>query len=405
MRYDIKKNTPVMLNISVTASREEVDAAMEESQENAREILADKLLSLILEKEQLIPMSHPIYSGGTLEAGREYSFIACFDVLPTIDLPDLSELEIYVPAPELPAEELRKLFTPLLRHFATHESVKEKRLPRNGDIAVVDVCGLLGDQLVPGAQASELHFRLEAMPRGDFELDKLIRDLLPGEEGETPIICPENHPFPAFRNREIRLVVKLRALFKENIPKLDENLARRAGFSTLEELKKKMLAEAMARRLDVIRYEAQARLLQSLLDNTDFPIPQQVQTMFLQEIFMEAGEAMRKQNFSEKQIRAQLNILKPEAKRQAAAQAKAHCFLLALAFRDGLQLTQRDWTCALSGMAREEAPEALASRLREQGRDAEVQDRLLAAQAMDYLYRKARKIIIDRNGKSVRPVT
>ena len=110
MQYTLDRSSPVELSISIQAESIEVDAAFRKDPNDPRKTLADTLLSSILEKEHIDPISSPAYEGPELIPGNAYSFSVRFSVLPPIDIPEFSTLEIRVPRPDMEPEELRQLF-------------------------------------------------------------------------------------------------------------------------------------------------------------------------------------------------------------------------------------------------------------------------------------------------------
>ncbi len=402
MQYTLDRSSPVELSISIQAESIEVDAAFRKDPNDPRKTLADTLLSSILEKEHIDPISSPAYEGPELIPGNAYSFSVRFSVLPPIDIPEFSTLEIRVPRPDMEPEELRQLFLGLLRRYAELMPIAESRIPKTGEIVSIDISGLADGMLVPGMQAQNLRLRLEEgagtrMP----EVQALALTLQQGETGRTSLLCPQDHPNPAFRGREVELTVRLNQIFIEKLPTLDEAFAKKLGHASLTELEKKTLTEAMARKLDRIRRKAERELLTQLLDKTDFPIPPHTHSMFLQEALTEARDAMRRQGLDASQISRELTAIQDEAHKQAAQQAKAHCFLLALAFKEGLKVTEKDLDAAIADMARGRNKAALRKDLEERGIISDVQERLLTAKALEHLYKNTRKIVVDRNGDPI----
>lgn len=395
MRYEIQRSGPTGLCLSITADREEVDAAMQRSPERSREELADTLTCAVLEKERLNPVSRPVYDGGMPEAGREYAFTATFDVLPDMHLPDFAELEVRVSAPEPDAEEMRRPFLELLRRHATLSRVEEHSCPQEGDVLSVDIRGESDGQALPGMQARSFRLRMEA--KGSMpELCGILRGLHCGEEGTGEMQCPENYPIAEFRGRPVRLTVRLLEIWEEKLPRFDDAFAVKLGFRNIAELERKLVSEGMARHLKATAAKAKRQLLDELLSKENFSVPAHIGRMFRQEEFREAERFMKSQGLDEE---AAFSVWKQEAVKRADKAAKAHCFLLALAFREGLSVPEKELEAHLTLMAGEEGAGELRKRLEREGTLSDVQERLLAARAMDLLYRRARKIVVDGNGR------
>jgi FKBP-type peptidyl-prolyl cis-trans isomerase (trigger factor) len=105
-----------------------------------------------------------------------------------------------------------------------------------------------------------------------------------------------------------------------------------------------------------------------------------------------AGEVMQK-----------LEELTPEAESSARGQAKAQAFLMALAYREKLVLSQEELKQEIEKMARQNRCDAakLEADLYSNNAVYELQDQLLADKALRYFYTKARKIVIGEDGNEL----
>jgi trigger factor len=135
-----------------------------------------------------------------------------------------------------------------LQGTAASLSPVEARPARVGDVAVVDLVSSDG----PGQRDYVVELGAESVVE---ELEKGIRDLMPGETGEVAW---------ELSDRSTRYVtVTLNDLYEKVLPPLDDGLARAASeFETLEELR----ANISDRILGLLEEEAESRFRMSAVD-------------------------------------------------------------------------------------------------------------------------------------------
>ena len=158
----------------------------------------------------------------------------------------------------------------------------------------------------------------------------------------------------------------------------------------------------MARKIAAIKARAGETLLNGLLDKTDFPLPEPVRALFVRNELLEARDIMLRQGLQREEITARLQDMRQGLETQAERHARAHCYLLALAFRENLQVPEKELEDVLEKMAgKDGSPAELRKAMEKNGALSDVQERLLAARAMEFLYSHTRKVVVDREGKPV----
>ncbi|MBP3730740.1 MAG: trigger factor [Mailhella sp.] len=401
MQYVLDKSMPTEVRVKIRADAAEVDEAIRDYKENARVLLADKLVAQLLEREKINPVSRPMYEGDELKPGQSYEFTARLAVLPLINLPDYASLEVRLPEPGLEPEELRGVFLSLLRHFADVREVTDGRKATAGDIAVVDIEAAADGVDVPEMHAHDLRVHLDEKGRLK-DVSVVVMGLSTGETGNGTIVCPDDFPRESLRGKRISLKITLNKLFSEQLPTLDAEFAKKIGFDTLDALEKKVLSDAMGNKIAAIKTMAGEKLLNDLLDKTDFPLPEPVRALFIRNEFLEARDIMLRAGMQREQITARLQEQRTAMEAQAERHARAHCYLLALAFRENLQVPEKELEKAIAQMAGKNGnPAELRKNMEKNGTLSDVQERLLTVRAMEFLYSHVHKVVVDRNGNPV----
>ena len=369
--------------------------------------LVNDAITEILDREKLHPMSRVQLEGEVTPVARDtdLSFTFGFEVLSDdIKLPeDLSALKVEVESAEVSPAELEEITGRVLRSMARLEDVTEARLPGDGDVVLVDIDGVYEGKPVEDMKAENYMMQLHAPKEGEkmSELDTLIRTLHAGEEGEAPMVCPDIFPVEDLRGKTITLKCKLHKISREVLPELDDELAKKAGFPDAEALRKAISDQASNNKIRTVRSAAQQKMLEKLLDSQDFPLPESLVNVYLNEYLAASRNDMVRRGMDQKAIAGALEGLKEEAMVEARMQAKAQAFLMALGQREGIQVSSMDVDRQIYQMAQESRQDfrKLRETLWQNGMAGDIQGRILAAKALDLMYGKAKKTTLGADGK------
>jgi trigger factor len=197
---------------------------------------------------RLRPTEHPDYSYELpTTPEQEWRFSAEFPVQTAVEPADWKGLEVPRLEPEVTDEFVDEQLAVLQEAVAALSPV-EARPAREGDVAVVDLVSDEG----PGQRDYVVELGAESVVE---ELEKGIRDLLPGDTGQVAWGLSDNS------TRYVTITLK--DLYEKVLPPLDDGLARAVSeFDTLEELR----ANISERILGLLEEEAQARFRAAAVD-------------------------------------------------------------------------------------------------------------------------------------------
>lgn len=429
MAHSIEVLSPVSRKISVTVPAEEVNAALNaaarevgasvtlpgfrkgkapasviekrfagEVISRATETLVEHRVADILKEEDLKPMSRLDFEGEQITRGKDLAFSFTFETLPDdIKLPeDLSALTVEMGSSEATEEEVAAFTQRLLKSTATLEEVKEARLPENGDIVTIDVDGDVDGKSVPGMKVENYSIQLAEPQEGKelSELDKIIRGLHAGEEGTGTMVCPEDHIDETLRGKTVDLRVKLNKISREILPELDEDYAKKLGFPDLDALKKMIAEQANRNKAASVRSEAETKLMDSVLEGQDFPLPEAVVKSQQEEYENEIRDYLSQQGLDKAAIDESLKNMAEECRKQGESRARVVVFLAALARREKLEVTAPEVDMQIMQMARQYNQDfhKLRETLYQNGAVNDIQDRMLNNKAMNLMFDKAQKV-------------
>ena len=360
----------------------------------------------ILEREHLVPVSPLTMSEELPEAGKPYDFVVRFETLPDIPLPErLDALSIDVPAPDMDGRSARRMAEDLRHSLARRSEVRERRRPVFGEIAVIDMNGSCGSCPAPGFQTRKKPVLLRQGGPLLPDIQNAIMEMFPGEVRTVTLVCPEDYPYVGMRGSMLSIELHLQAIFRETLPDIDAAFAAELGFDSVKALEISIMAKSMSNELAAIQKDGERRLLKKVLEGLDFEIPSYPERRFFEEFLQNARQALKRARCSDAQIEEQLRAMEDDMHRNAREQARSHVFLLALAEREHIRVSEQDMQSEIERMARnmKSDPAAVRGRLDGSGLADDVRERILAAKALTYLYNKAHKVVVDESGNVVPP--
>ncbi len=373
-----------------------------EIRSRATEQLMKEQISDILDREGLNPVSSLSFEAEScfdIGRDREYAFSCSFEVLPPVELPDFSACSVEVEDVEVRKSSLARRTRNMLRRFGRLEEVTEKRCPRNGDIALVGIRAHAGETAFVGLDAPRKYVQInggELLP----EIESTLRTLEAGREGEGEFVCPEDYVDPDLRGKPVHFSVRLHGIFTEHLPDLDDELARKLGQKDANALRKHIFEQELNAELKRIKADAEERLLRSILDTLDFALPQSMLGKEVGSYMVATRNMLAGSGMSQGDTERILERVRSEAEKSARDRVKAQCFLMAVGYRENIKVYQRDADLAIRNMARESGQdyEKVRDHLMKSGAISDLQERLMAAKALDFVYDRAHKIVVDRNG-------
>ncbi|MCK7543245.1 trigger factor [Marinobacter bryozoorum] len=241
-------------------------------QEIVGEVMRDSYVKA-LEESDVSPAGWPRFEPKTMEEGKDLEFVAVFEVLPEIELGDLSKIEVEKMVAEVTDKDIDKMIDNLRRQQATMKEVKRKS--KNKDTVTIDFKGYVDGEVFEGGEAQDHRLELgsgQMIP--GFE--KGIVGAKTGEDIEVEVTFPEDYHSEDLKGKPAKFEISVKKVEEPQLPELNEEFFQRFGIEAdseeafREEVKKNMereLKQAMSAKVknDVV---------DGLLETTEVEIPQ-----------------------------------------------------------------------------------------------------------------------------------
>jgi trigger factor len=240
-------------------------------QEIVGEIMRDNYVKA-LQEQDLNPAGWPRFEPKTMEEGKDLEFVAIFEVLPEIELGDLSAVTIEKPQADVTDADIDTMIDNLRTQQATMKSVKRKS--KNKDIAVIDFKGTIDGEEFEGGAAEKHRLTLgsgQMIP--GFE--KAIVGSKAGEELEIDVTFPEDYHNEELKGKPVKFQVTIHEVEEPQLPELDAEFFKKFGIEAEDEAAFRVeVKKNMERELkQAISNKVKNDVVDALLNSTELDVP------------------------------------------------------------------------------------------------------------------------------------
>ena len=217
-------------------------------------------------------------------ADAEYSLE--FDILPELPDIDLGKITVTKPVAELDEAEVNKALENIRRSRSTAEKQDEKYKAKDGDTAVIDFKGFIGDKAFEGGEASKHHLILGS---GSFipGFEEQIIGHKAGDKFDVNVKFPADYHAENLAGADARFEIVLHEVRKHILPELNDELAKTVGFDTVDKLKQHIRDILNEQYADASQSAMRNELLDALADKVKMDLPE---TLVEQELAMAKSE-------------------------------------------------------------------------------------------------------------------
>ena len=201
------------------------------------------------------------------------TFRAEIEVLPDIDIPDLTTLVVKKAVSKITKGDVNKTIETLQKQKIIYSDSQEG--VSMGNRVAIDFSGKLDGKSFKGGQAEDVKYVLgsgQMIP----EFDELIVGMKKGEQKRDTITFPEDYPAKELSGKAVEFEIKLKSVEKGQLPEINETFAKEFGiadgsFEKLEkEVERNLNREVESRCLSKTNNSA----LEALLTASNFEIPE-----------------------------------------------------------------------------------------------------------------------------------
>ncbi|WP_303289285.1 trigger factor [Marinobacter sp. SS5-14b] len=240
-------------------------------QEIVGEVMRDNYIKA-LQEQDINPAGWPKFEPKTMEEGKDLEFVAIFEVLPEIELGDLSKVSVEKPVAEVTDKDIETMIDNLRRQQAPLKEVKRKS--KNKDIVTIDFKGSIdGEEFEGGAaEGHRLTLGSDQMIPG---FEKAIVGGKAGEDLEIEVTFPEDYHNQDLAGKPAKFDIKIHKVEEPQLPELNAEFFQKFGIEAVdeaafrEEVKKNMERELK----QAVSNKVKNDVVEGLLETTELDVP------------------------------------------------------------------------------------------------------------------------------------
>lgn len=356
------------------------------------ENLIPRHLQKRLEEEDLHVVGQPDVTDVKFEAGEPLRFTAEFEVNPEIELKDYKDLTVPYHDPEITDEDIDKRLGELRDRKADYSNV-DPRPVEDGDFAVVSLVSVGG---VEGAPIKQDEIMLHIGGGDTMEaFTTNLRGMTPGETKQFEVTYPAESAQKRLAGRTVQFEALLKAVRKKELPELNDEFARDLGdYQSLEELKEAIRKSIFSERQHAGQQEAKNKLVDSLVDLHDFPVPETYVNRQIQNRVERSLQSLAADGADISKLKLDWSKVKESQKDLAVREVRASLLLGKVAERESIDATRDEVDREVERIARQQREPVAAAKIRmeKDGTLGRIASHIQTEKTLSFLFEHARKV-------------
>lgn len=235
------------------------------------EVMRDSFFKAV-EQEKLQPAGMPQFEPKTLEDGKDFEFIATFEVYPELELAPFGDIAVEKPKTEITEADVDQMIDTLRRQRATWEKVD--RAAGENDRVNIDYEGFKDGEAFDGgtAKGQNLVIGSGSMIPG---FEDGLKGLKAGDETTLKLTFPEDYHAEELKGAAVEFKVRVNAVEEQKLPEVDADFMESFGVKDGDQDKfRAEVRRNMQRELNnAVRNRIKEQVMEGLVNSHQFDIP------------------------------------------------------------------------------------------------------------------------------------
>jgi trigger factor len=355
------------------------------------ENLIPRFLQKRVEEEELRLVGRPDITKVKFDQGEPLEFTAEFEVSPEVELKEYKDLTVPYHEPEVTDEDVAQRLESIRERKAEYVNIDPRPL-EDGDYALVSLLTTGGVEGEPVKQ-DELMIEIGGAETVQGFTEGL-RDASPGEERDFDVSYPEDYGQTKLEGRTVRFHSQVKGIRRKELPELNDEFAKDLGdYQSLEELKEVIRKTMFSERQYEGQQEAKNKLVESLVDLHDFPVPEAFVDRQIQNRLEQTLRAMQAQGSDIKNLKLDWQKVKDAQRDKAVREVKASLLLGKIADRESINATRDEVDREVERIAKQQREPLAAVRFRmeKDGSLNRIASQIQTEKTLNFLFEHARK--------------
>ena len=334
------------------------------------------------------PLSGIDVDAKEMDRDQAYGYSFTFEVAPDFDLPEYKGLAVEEEEIEVDPKQVEIVIERIRQNVAKTKIIKEERPVGNGDIAVIDFQALQDDKPMEGVAANKFELPLgegNSLP----EFEAIVSGMVPGQTKEAELTFPDDFLNEQLAAQTVLMRVTLHAIKVKELPEVNDDFAELAGgYKNVQELREAIEKSYVSTREQLVKGDAQKKLLDQIKAGVDFELPPSVVEEQIDKQIVELQGQLERQGKSLDSLGLSRDEMRAQHRPQAEDVVKSSLILLAIANAEGLTVEPAEVDLVLQKMAASTGQDfhSIKDYYEQHNLMIPLKDRVLADKAMDIIY-------------------
>ncbi|MFC2061884.1 trigger factor [Elusimicrobiota bacterium] len=304
LNYNVKKEPKCVVNLDIEVPWKEVNTKLEKvymdlsrelrlpgfrkgkvplnvikerySIEAEKELISrysPEVVSKILEKENINPVTVPKINDYILKEGQPFKLNVKVEVTPDIQLKKYRKLKVVKNVFGISPDEIEKTISNLREQNASLV-VKEKDVISDGDIAVISISVFKEEKEIDAGVSQE---RLLEIGKDDMlpGFSDKIKGMKKNEEKEFDYKFPENYFKEELKGEEARFKVVVNEIKEKKTPE-EKEIVESLGFESIDKLREHIRESLENQMAGSIENDMENQIIEALLEKHEFELPERL---------------------------------------------------------------------------------------------------------------------------------
>ena len=226
-------------------------------------------------EERPLPYAQPMIDElPVIDVAKDLKFSVTYDVLPKVEITDLSGIEVKEAQVKLTDDDLKDELEAIRERNALVLDKKDDEAVAKDDIVTVDYCELDGDKEIEGSKRQDFVFTVGS-EQNIYKFDDEIIGMKKGETKDIEKSYKEDFSDKDLAGKTKKIRVKVTAVKIRNLPELDDELAQDVNekFKTLDDLKNDIKRNMQTAVDNKIKEMKTTSLIEQLIEKYPFALP------------------------------------------------------------------------------------------------------------------------------------
>jgi len=352
-------------------------------------------MAQVTEEQNFAAISEPDFDPQAIEVPTDGDMKFEFDieVRPDFDLPNWKDLKIERPTREFSEKDIDRRLESLIARYG-------RLVPKDGPAAPGDYisCNMKfksGDAVLSHGEEEVIRIRpVLSFRDGKIEkFDKLMKDVKAGETRTGEAKLTDDAPNVELRGKSLTAEFEILEVKQLELPELTkEFLDEMGGFNDIAELREAVRDDLGRQLIYNQQKRARAQVAAALTESANWELPPALLKRQSQRELQRAVLELRRNGFSEEEIRAHANELTQNSASSTARALKEHFILERIAEEEKIEAESDDYQEEIDLIAQQsgESPRRVRARVEKQGLMDALRNQIIERKVLDLVLKQAK---------------